>query len=198
MRDERLIIACLDSFARSPATRHAQKEGENPGDGSHYHPPAMQTESDHNLTSKLKVELLSIDGHDVARQTISMPRTWTSWSYERKEDWKRGARLGKGGGGEVYVEECVEGEAKGERRAVKVVKRIKGNFKREIEAAMLFSHSKVEAGGLPAGTLHTLLTGLTVPRKLCQVVWLVVSVEVFRNLAAHTDLRAARHQNTSA
>lgn len=43
----------------------------------------------------------------------------------------------------MYVEECVEGEDKGKRRAVKVVKKTKGDFKREIEAAMLFSHSKV-------------------------------------------------------
>jgi hypothetical protein len=103
----------------------------------------MQTKSDHNITSKLNVELVIIDGQNIARQTISVPRTQTLCSYERREDWKRGARLGKGGGGEVYVEECVDGESKGNQRAVKAVKRYRRNFEREIEAAVLFSHSKV-------------------------------------------------------
>jgi len=141
MQDERLITACLDSFAKRPPTCHAQKKGENPTGGSHDHPPAMQTESDH---SKLKVELLAIDGYEIARQTISVPGIWNIRTYERKEDWKRGVCLGEGSGGAVYVEECIEGEAKGEERAVKVVKKMKGNFKREIEAAMLFSRSEVD------------------------------------------------------
>lgn len=96
MQDEQLITTCFDSFAKRPSTCHAQKEGETPSGDSHDHPPAMQIEPDLCLTSKLKVELLSIDGHDVARQTIPIPRTWTSWYYERKEDWRRGTRLGKG------------------------------------------------------------------------------------------------------
>ena len=103
----------------------------------------MQKIPDHNIASKLNVQLVAIDDQLVARQTISVPRTQTSRSYERKEDWKRGTLLAVGGGGEVYVEECVEGESKGNQRAVKAVKRYKHTFEREIEAAMLFSHSKV-------------------------------------------------------
>jgi hypothetical protein len=139
------------------------------------------TESDHYITSKLKVELVKIDGHNVAKQTISVPRTWGSWNHERKEDWKRGdRRLGKGGGGSVYLEECIEGECKGGRRAVKVVKKGHCDFKREIEAAMLFSHSKVDRQDccLLAGTFQTWLMGLAVPRKFCQVVRLVVRAQV--------------------
>lgn len=105
----------------------------------------MQTESDHYIASKLEVELVGTGHNQVIRQTISVPRTWTrSWKFERKEDWKRGKLLGEGGGGTVYLEECIEGESKDKQRAVKAVKRAKCDFRREIEAAMIFSHEKVD------------------------------------------------------
>jgi len=106
--------------------------------------PDMQTDSDHYIASRLDVELIDHDEGQITRQTIIVPRTTFTWASERKEDWVRlrDRDLGEGGGGCVFLERCVESGLTKER-AVKVVKRLRIDHKREIEAAMLFSHPNV-------------------------------------------------------
>lgn len=103
----------------------------------------MHIESDQYIASKLTVELVQDGGRTIARQTISEPRTWFSRAYNREEDWQRGRPLGKGSGGSVYLETCVKGISNKGLRAVKTVEKGRIDYRREIEAAMLFSHPKV-------------------------------------------------------
>lgn len=124
----------------------------------------MLTDSDHYIASQLKVELVNDADGTIARQTIAEPRTSWTWGYERKEDWRRNDndQIGEGGGGTVYLERCGEGKLM-KQRAVKVFKGIKAcDYKREIEAAMVFSHAKVIFRSLLRSASSTLLTGVTV------------------------------------
>ena len=104
----------------------------------------MQTDSDHYIASRLDVELIDHEDGQITRQTTVVPRTFFTRGSERKEDWVRlrDGDLGEGGGGCVFLEQCVEGGST-KKRAVKVVKCLKIDHKKEIEAAMLFSHPKV-------------------------------------------------------
>ena len=62
----------------------------------------------------------------------------------KEEKWKRERRLGQGGFGVVWLEQCIQGDSKGEVRAVKKVPKLESvNCNRELEAIALFSHSKV-------------------------------------------------------
>ena len=63
------------------------------------------------------------------------------WKEER---WKRQRRVGRGGYGTVWLEECIYGDPKGQLRAVKeIAKHESGDFNRELEAIALFSQDEV-------------------------------------------------------
>ena len=114
-----------------------------PYSGSQDHIVDMQTNPDHYIASKLDVELIVNKDRTIARQTITVPRTsQTTQCSSREEDWIQTRLLGEGSGGLVYLYQCDEGVSV-KRRAVKAVKAPKGyDYKREIEAAMLFSLPK--------------------------------------------------------
>jgi hypothetical protein len=105
----------------------------------------MQTGPDLYITSKLTVEV--VGGKDAVtsvKQITSVPGTYLRWGYKQVEEWKRLQSFGEGGFGTVYTEECISGQEKGSKRAVKEVKKAgRCDYKREIEAAMLFSHPDV-------------------------------------------------------
>jgi len=62
----------------------------------------------------------------------------------KEERWKKERRLGRGSFGDVWLEQCIHGDSKGEVRAVKKVQKVdRNNYHRELEAIALFSHSKV-------------------------------------------------------
>jgi len=62
----------------------------------------------------------------------------------KEERWKRTRRLGRGSFGDVWLEECIQGDTKGEVRAVKKIQKLDRNhYYRELEAIALFSHHKV-------------------------------------------------------
>lgn len=53
--------------------------------------------------------------------------------------------LGRGGSGEVYLEECLTGSKRGELRAVKRLYRCDTDVNRELSAIALFSDPKVSS-----------------------------------------------------
>lgn len=63
--------------------------------------------------------------------------------------WKRGKKLGEGGFGAVYREECIEGQEWGKLRAVKIIQKLSsGNatvvdYSQELEAIARFSQPQV-------------------------------------------------------
>ncbi|KAI4215457.1 MAG: hypothetical protein LQ351_001926 [Letrouitia transgressa] len=62
----------------------------------------------------------------------------------KEEKWKRERRLGRGGFGTVWSEKCIQGDRKGELRAVKEIPKHESyDYYRELEAVALFSHTKV-------------------------------------------------------
>ena len=62
----------------------------------------------------------------------------------KEEKWSREKELGRGNYGNVWLERCIQGDDKGSLRAVKEVKKPEsGEYYRELEAAVLFSHVKV-------------------------------------------------------
>ncbi len=62
----------------------------------------------------------------------------------KEEKWKRERRLGRGGMGVVWLEQCTQGDSKGEVRAVKEIPKFEdSNCHRELEAIALFSHTQV-------------------------------------------------------
>jgi serine/threonine protein kinase len=60
---------------------------------------------------------------------------------KRREYWRRTRHLGSGGFGSVWLEECVDGLQKGQKRAVKDIQCPRGrvNYTRELEALARFS-----------------------------------------------------------
>lgn len=61
-----------------------------------------------------------------------------------EERWKRKRRLGQGGYGTVYLEQCFQGNNMGKLRAVKEIpKKGSGDYNRELEAIALLSTIKV-------------------------------------------------------
>ena len=62
----------------------------------------------------------------------------------KEEKWTRGERLGRGSFGIVWLERCIQGDMKGEVRAVKKVQKLDSkDYYRELEAIALFSHTNV-------------------------------------------------------
>lgn len=72
-------------------------------------------------------------------------RISTNQRYVRKEEkWTKVKRLGRGNFGIVWLEQCIQGDNKGEKRAVKQVQKLDtSDYYRELEAMALFSHSRV-------------------------------------------------------
>ena len=65
-------------------------------------------------------------------------------SVRNEEKWKRERKLGQGGSGIVWLERCIEGESKGELRAVKQVQKLEAsNYYRALNAIALFSQTMV-------------------------------------------------------
>jgi hypothetical protein len=62
----------------------------------------------------------------------------------KEERWKRIKRLGSGTFGDVWLEQCIQGNTEGKARAVKKIQKLdRNNYYRELEAIALFSHNKV-------------------------------------------------------
>jgi hypothetical protein len=66
----------------------------------------------------------------------------------REEHWKRVKNIGRGAYGNVWLEQCVKGQAHVEWRAVKQISKPRQpvklmNYNRELEAIAKFSHQKV-------------------------------------------------------
>ena len=63
----------------------------------------------------------------------------------RKEQrWKKEKELGRGGFGIIWLERCIQGDSKGEVRAVKKIQKLESSYYyRELEAIALFSQTKV-------------------------------------------------------
>ena len=73
----------------------------------------------------------------------------------KRERWIREWRPARGNFGKVWLERCIQGDNKGEVRAVKRVRKLESSdYYRELEAIALFSHSKVNL--LPLFIYHTL------------------------------------------
>lgn len=65
-------------------------------------------------------------------------------SIRKEEKWKRERKLGRGSFGVVWLERCIQGDDKGEVRAVKEIQKPESSdYYRELEAVALFSHTKV-------------------------------------------------------
>ena len=63
---------------------------------------------------------------------------------QKEERWKRQRKLGHGGFGIVWLEQCIQGDSEGKVRAVKEIQKLESShYYRELEAIALFSHSKV-------------------------------------------------------
>ena len=65
-------------------------------------------------------------------------------SVRNEERWKRERKLGQGSSGIVWLERCIEGESKGEVRAVKRVLKLEASdYSRDLYAIALFSQAIV-------------------------------------------------------
>jgi serine/threonine protein kinase len=61
-----------------------------------------------------------------------------------RDQWRVRKKLGQGGFGSVYLEECTQGNQKGGVRAVKKIQKPQNrNYYRELEAVALFSYKQV-------------------------------------------------------
>lgn len=85
---------------------------------------------------------VTIHHHDDSDEENNARSTW------REERWKVTARLGHGGCGSVWLQECVEGKRGIDRRAVKVIpwlslKDKKDNYVAELEVIAKFSQKRV-------------------------------------------------------
>lgn len=61
----------------------------------------------------------------------------------KEEKWSRERELGRGSYGIVWLQRCIQGDTKGEVRAVKKVQKFQsGDYYGELEAITLFSHAK--------------------------------------------------------
>lgn len=66
----------------------------------------------------------------------------------RSEHWQQTSHLGRGGYGDVWLQQCVSGKRGYERRAVKIIPRLylkdkKDNYMAELEAIAKFSQRRV-------------------------------------------------------
>lgn len=92
--------------------------------------------------STLFTDDITIHRHDDSDDENYARSTW------REERWKMTVRLGHGGCGSVWLQECVEGKRGIDRRAVKVIpllnlKDKKDNYVAELEAIAKFSQKRV-------------------------------------------------------
>ena len=96
----------------------------------------MNPVSDLVRISKLETQFLSDPQY--IQHTVHISRT-----VRKTEKWKRERVLGRGGSGIIWLDRCVQGDSKGEVRAVKKIQKLEdGNYSRELEAIALFSHPK--------------------------------------------------------
>lgn len=85
---------------------------------------------------------VTIHHHEDSDDENNARSTW------RDERWKVTVRLGHGGCGSVWLQECVEGKRGIDRRAVKVIPRMnlkdkRDNYMAELEAIAKFSQKRV-------------------------------------------------------
>ena len=92
--------------------------------------------------------MLDTDFHPDLEQTRHVQYVCTPKQRKlRKEQiWKREKGLGRGGFGIIWLERCIQGDCKGEVRAVKMIRKLQNsNYYRELEAIAIFSRTKVAA-----------------------------------------------------
>ena len=93
--------------------------------------------------SKLDTQFYLDLGHTQHVKYVS-GNTTTQRRVRKEEKWKKERRLGRGSFGIVWLERCIEGDSKGEVRAVKKILKLESSdYYRELEAIALFSHAKV-------------------------------------------------------
>ena len=104
----------------------------------------------------VRVSKLDTQFHSHPKYTQHVKYVSSSTTKQRRvrkeEKWKRERKLGQGGFGIVWLEQCIQGDSKGKVRAVKKVPKLaSGDCNRELEAIALFSHTKVT---LPLLLIH--------------------------------------------
>jgi hypothetical protein len=96
---------------------------------------------DTRLNARIEGDV-TIHQHDDSDDENNARSTW------REERWKMAVRLGHGGCGSVWLQECIQGKRGIDRRAVKIIPRAsfkdkKENYVAEIEAIAKFSQKRV-------------------------------------------------------
>lgn len=102
-------------------------------------PHVEMAERDH-LIEDFKLETQFEDDHVYHIYNECDPATGQR-VLKRREYWKRDKHLGSGGFGSVWLEECIDGRQKGQKRAVKDLMCPRGrvDYTRELEALARFS-----------------------------------------------------------
>ncbi|KAL9131407.1 MAG: hypothetical protein Q9217_000675 [Psora testacea] len=104
----------------------------------------MTAVPDHVRVSKLDTQFCS-DPEHIQHVRYVCGSTAKQRGVRKEEKWKRESVLGRGGSGIVWLERCIQGDCNGEVRAVKKVQKLEsGDYYKELEAIVLFSHTKYE------------------------------------------------------
>lgn len=127
-----LIIDHMYSFATSISDRQEDSPRTMSRLSDLVHDTRLNTSIEDNITIHQYDE--SDDEND-ARSTL------------RSERWEQTNHLGRGGYGDVWLQQCVSGKRGYERRAVKIISRLylkdKDNYMAELEAIAKFSQRRV-------------------------------------------------------
>lgn len=96
---------------------------------------------DSRLSARIEGDI-TVHQHEDSDDENNSRSTW------REERWKTTVRLGHGGYGSVWLQECVEGKRGIDRRAVKIIPRMnlednKDKYVAELEAIAKFSQKRV-------------------------------------------------------